>query len=451
MLSILIDIGIFSNFFSTGAILFKKPFEFYYSYAPLIILLLIFAIKYPFYTPNLKLLVPLLLFGIFNILLGNNTINNFLKIFLNIMINLIFYQYVMHYYNYNLKLIFSKYLTGVYIISCLGIFQYISYLISFEPGYNFRIWMALYKWNNSIGGFGLRVNSIHAEASYLGTIHAPAAFICVYKLFRLDSDLINLKRAIIILICYLLSSSSLAFIGLLMSILLITLNFGAIKYFLPILPIVAILTIYTYNNSEDFKLRVDGINKTFFEGILDDNQNDKFINRSSKLASSRTLIREIHGSSFVLYNNYYVALKNLENNFLFGSGLGSHEIAYEKYNLTSKLGGNYQFNAADANSTFLRTLSEVGLVGVIFLLFFMIKFYISKPSLGEKLDESYWIFSNALFIVIFLQYLRQGNYTLGGFFFFCWMYYYNYINFINENTMEPEQQKNENQELQTAV
>ena len=42
--------------------------------------------------------------------------------------------------------------------------------------------------------------------------------------------------------------------------------------------------------------------------------------------------------------------------------------AYAKYNLTAKLGGVYKFNAADANSTFLRTLSEAGLVGVLFLL-----------------------------------------------------------------------------------
>ncbi len=449
MLSILIDIGIFSNFFSTAAILFREPFEFYYSYAPLIILLIIFAIKFPFYTPNLYILIPLILFGLFNILLGNNTINNFLKIFLNITINLVFYQYVMHYYNYDVKLVFKKYLTGVFLVSCLGLFQFMSFLIGFEQGYYFRGTLSLNKWNFSLGGFGIRINSIHAEASYLGTTHAPAAFVSIYKLIKPKTTLIDYPKAIVILICYVLSSSSLAFLGIFLSIILISLNFGAIKYFLATIPIIILAFVYTYNSSKDFRLRVDGLNKTFIQGMLDDD--DQVLNKKASRARATSLIRNIHGSSFVLYNNYYVAMKNLENNYLFGSGLGSHEIAFKKYNLTAQLGGNYQFNAADANSTFLRTLSEVGLIGVGFLIFFMFKFYISKPRVGNVMQEEYWLISNAIFIVIFLQYLRQGNYSLAGFFFFCWMYYYNYINMLNEEVAIEEQQKNNKQELEAAL
>ncbi|MCA0430633.1 MAG: hypothetical protein LCH32_09040 [Bacteroidetes bacterium] len=449
MLELLIDIGIYSNFFSSGAILFTKPFEFYYSYAPLIILLAIFSVKFPFYTPNLYLLIPLLIFGVFNVAIGNNNINNFLKIFLNITINLIFYQYVMHYYNYDVKLMIKKYLTAVFLISCLGLFQYFSHIVGFEPGVNFKIWLTLDKWNHSIGGFGLRINSLHAEPSYLGTIHAPAAFICLYKLIKPNLDFIDMRRAIIILICYVLSSSSLAFLGLFLAIILISFNFGAIKYFLATVPLVIFIAIYTYNNSKDFKMRVDGLNKTFVEGLLDED-NSKPMGQTAKREKAIRLIRSIHGSSFVLYNNYYVAMKNLENNYLFGSGLGSHEIAYAKYNLTAKLGGVYKFNAADANSTFLRTLSEAGLVGVLFLLYFMFKFYISKPRLGDDLNQDYWIISNALFIVIFLQYLRQGNYTLGGFFFFCWMYYYNYKNMITEEAKLEEEKENNQLEQKLA-
>lgn len=452
MIEILIDIGIFSNFFSTGAVLFREPIEFYYSYFPLIILFILFASKFPFYTPNLYLLIPLLFFGLFNVLIGNNTINNFFKIYFNIAINLIFYQYVMQYYKYDVKLIFRKYLNAVYLVSILGLFQFLCSIIHFMPGVDFRLWAPLRKWNYSVGGFGLRVNSIHAEASYLATIHAPAGFISLYKLFKSDLEIIDYKKSIIILLCLILTSSSLAFLGIFLSIILISLSFGAIKYFLPTIPIVLIIAVYTYNSSKDFKARVDGINKTFFEGRLEDEQERYAIQSNrSKRKTQRELIQNIHGSSFVLYNNYHVALKNLENNYLFGSGLGSHEIAYEKYNLTKLLGGVYKFNAADANSFFLRTLSEVGLVGIAFILFFMFKFFITKPSIEGKHDEYFWIFSNALFIVIFLQYLRQGNYTLGGFFFFCWMYYYNYINMINEEAKPQEKEKVDNKALETAI
>ena len=62
------------------------------------------SIKYKFYAPSLYIIIPLLVFGLFNIFIGNNTTPRFLKIFLNISVNLVFYQYVMQYYNYDIKL-----------------------------------------------------------------------------------------------------------------------------------------------------------------------------------------------------------------------------------------------------------------------------------------------------------------------------------------------------------
>ncbi|MBA3679762.1 MAG: hypothetical protein H0W73_01030 [Bacteroidetes bacterium] len=112
-------------------------------------------------------------------------------------------------------------------------------------------------------------------------------------------------------------------------------------------------------------------------------------------------------------------------NPLFGTGIGSHEFAYEKYTLNKLIGGIYKFNAGDANSLFLRAASEIGLLGVIFLVLFVFKYFVSHDLLGNEPNNTYWVISNSLLVLILLTYLRQGNYTYNGFFFYCWMYFYN--------------------------
>ncbi len=96
---------------------------------------------------------------------------------------------------------------------------------------------------------------------------------------------------------------------------------------------------------------------------------------------------------------------------------------------------------------FLRTLSDVGLMGVIFILFFVFKFYVSNNLAGEE-DNDYWLISNALLVLITIQLLRQGNYTFSGFFLYAWMYYYNFVNYKNytsEKSAEARRLREENE------
>ena len=131
------------------------------------------------------------------------------------------------------------------------------------------------------------------------------------------------------------------------------------------------LFFIAYNNTKEFKERVDGINELFFENILD-NDISKTETKSGKVKRIRNFLKRVHGSSFVFYNNYNAAKQNFKENPLFGTGLGSHEFAYEKYNLSEKIGGIYQFNTTDANSMFLRVVSEAGLIGILFLILFVL-------------------------------------------------------------------------------
>lgn len=427
MLSLLIDIGIFLNLFFTSYVFFKEPFEFYFSYIPIVILLPIFILKFKFYTQSLYILIPLLIIGIFNISLDNNTTSKFFKIYLNIAVSLVFYQYVMQYYEYDVKKIFKMYLNVAYFVCLFGLFQFMSYLIRFTPGYNLRVILPLNKWGYSLGGLGIRINSIFCEPSYLGASIAPAFFISIYQLIFKKYEFLNIKKCFIIVLCYLLSASSVAYLGVFFAVILLTLNFGAIRYFLFAIPVVVFLFFIAYNNINDFKVRVDGIDQLFFQDILDKDYAGE--TKPAKRARIKNFLTKVHGSSFVFYNNYNAAKKNFLENPFFGTGLGSHEFAFEKYNLAEKIGDIYEFNVADANSMFLRTLSETGIVGAVFILLFAIKYFIPRDLNGNEVDE-YWLISGAILLLILLQYARQGNYTFNGFFLYCWMYYYNKVSYI---------------------
>jgi len=426
MIGFLIDVGIFSNLFYTGYVLFDSPFEFYISYLPIIILLPIFIIKYKFFAPSLYIILPLLVFGLFNILIGNNTTPRFLKIFINISVNLVFYQYVMQYYKYDIKHIFKKYLYISFLMCALGLFQLFSFWIGFLQGYKLSVVFPLTKWGFNLGGLGIRINSLFSEPSALGIAIAPAFFISLYQLFSRTNEFISLKKCLVIAICYCLSFSSLAFLGIFISIILLALNFGAVRYFLIAIPLSVFLFFVVYNNANEFRARVDGMNELFVNNILDENTTGE--SKRGKIKRIRNFLSKVHGSSFVFYNNYNVAKQNFIKNPIFGTGLGSHEFAYDKYSLNKLIGGIYEFNTGDANSLFLRTVSEVGLMGTIFIILFAFKYFVSHDLNGRETDD-YWLIGNALLVLILLTYIRQGNYTYNGFFMYCWMYFYNSKNY----------------------
>ncbi len=425
-----VDFGIFLNLFFNGYVLFLKqlPFEFYITYVPIIILLFFFIAKFRFPRELLFLLVTLLGTGILNVLIDNDTLGNFFKIFINLAVNIIFYRYVMEYYNFDVNKIFRMYLAGSYFVCILGLIQVASYMVHFEPGYNWRTFLPLNKWNFHIGGiFGIRLNSTYTEPSYFGSSIAPAFFIALYELFFRREVFLNKTKCIVIIVAYLLTFSSLAYIGIFVTVLLFAVNYGALRYFFFAVPLAIIMFSVAYTNVKDFKVRIDGMQALFVDGIVEKELSGEMTKGARMLRVSKVLTK-IHGSSFVLYNNTHVAVENFKQNPIFGSGLGSHELAFEKYNLNYMLGGIYDFNAPDANSMFLRILSELGLMGVIFIFLYITKFYVSK-NLGVQEDESYWLISNAVLTIIITQLLRQGNYTFNGFIFFTFMYYYNRINY----------------------
>ncbi len=79
------------------------------------------------YNRNLLLLFLILLAtGAFNILIGNNTAPLFFKVFAGLMLSYLFYDYVIQEFDFDLEKLFKWYLKGAYIVSIIGIIQFIS-------------------------------------------------------------------------------------------------------------------------------------------------------------------------------------------------------------------------------------------------------------------------------------------------------------------------------------
>ena len=397
-----------ATLFISSIVFFREPFEFYISYAIIVFLLPFFIMRFQFPVSIVKIMLPLLIFGMFSVIGGQNTWALFMKIFINILISAMFYYYVFQAFRKDIKTIIRYYMIGATIVAVIGFIQLISYQIGFTPGYDFH-WI-FNKWGVSQGGvLGLRVNSVFTEPSYFGSSMGPAFFIAFYNLFRKKNLFIGKLACWLIIIIYPLSFSTIAYAGLFLATILFLINFGFVRYVAIALPVMIGVCIYLYTNVTEFRERVIGLDELY-----------------SGEASSAF---DVHGSSFVQFNNFHVAFENFKHNPLFGTGLGSHPIAYNKYSLTKEFGGIYDFNKLDANSMALRLMSETGLFGLIFIFLFIIRYFVKRRL--DNSNEMNWIVSSAMLVIIFLQLFRQGNYTYNGFLFFMWIYYFNHLDFKN--------------------
>ncbi len=411
-----IVIGIYLSIFVNSIVFFQQPFEFYLGYLSFIVLLPVFVIKYGINKGLFFIFLVLLIIGVIGIYSGNNTSAQFIKVFVGLTLSYFFYYYVVVQLNYGVEQLFTWYLKGAYIVAFIGIIQFISFQIGFRPGYDYS-WL-FNKWGFYSGGnFGIRVNSILGEPTYFAALLSTAFFIAVYNIFSKSPFFLTKRQSWIIVVSYVLSFSGLGQIGILLTFVFLILSFGLIRYLFVLIPVMFLAFYILYNNVQEFKGRYDGMVSLFY------------YNQAFELGKT-------HGSSYILYNNYTVALKNFAENPIFGGGLGSHVTAFDKYSLAKNfLVKGFDYNGQDASSMFLRLMSETGLFGLSIFFIIIFKCYVKRD---ENYLSYHWLISNAILIMILLNLFRQGHYFLNGFPFFMILYYYNsvsYKNYIEEQNL----------------
>ncbi len=407
---LLFVIFIYLSIFINSYIFFKEPFEFYFGYTVFLVLLPVFFFRHPVNKPLLGTFLILLVIGLLNVFVNNSTYELFFKVYTGLMLSYFFYYYVIVEYSYNIELLFYWYLKGCYLAALIALGQFISFLVGFQYGYDFGY--ILNKWSFSPGGiFGLRLNGIFAEPTHLASVLSPAFFIAVYNMLRKETTYLNRFQSWIIIIVYVLSFSGLGQTGIFITFVLLAVSFGLFRYFIVFVPLLIALFSILYFNVKDFQERYDSLIALF--------------------SGEEFKLGETHGSSFILYNNYHVTSENFKNNYLFGSGIGSHPVAFEKYSLAKGIKTyGFNLNGADANSMFLRLISETGIFGTGIFIFLVFKCYVRR---NEENETDHWLISNSILVMILLNLFRQGHYFLNGFPFFVLLYIYNWLDYTGQD------------------
>jgi hypothetical protein len=345
----------------------------------------------------------LLVTGLLNIALQNNTAQLFFKVYTGLFLSYFFYYYVVIQFDFDIEKLFKWYLKGCYVVALIGIFQFVSFKIGFVPGYDYT-WV-FNKWGFISGGnFGIRINSIFAEPTHFAGFISAAFFVAINNIIRRTRYGLNRFQSFVIITVYILSFSGLGQVGIFFTLVLILINYGLLRYVIIIIPAFIVLFNVIYNNVEEFRERLDSLVELYTTGNF--------------------VLGKTHGSSFILYNNSHVAFENFKSNFMFGSGIGSHPVAFAKYTLAGNIPVyGFNINSADANSMLLRLVSETGLFGTVLFGFILFKFYVRK---NDYANSDHWLISNGILVMILLNLFRQGHYFLNGFPFFVILYFYNY-------------------------
>ncbi len=394
------------NIFAGGFSFFCSPFEFCIGYLFIIAFLAAYIWCYRSIAINASFFIIFMVLTVssgMNVYFGNNTVLLMTKQVIGISAMGTAYYLLFKINGFEIEKLFNIYLRIAVIVAAIGIFQEFSYMIGLKCGYDFKFLIP--KWTFSTADCGImRVNSIFMEPSHFAITMAPAFFVALSNIFKNNPLYIKSKLAnVLIIASYILTFSAIAYIGVLISIMLILLSFKKIKYILLMLGIVPLLIYASYYHVPEIRGRADA---------------------AIAVVSGKRKAIDVHHSVYTVISHAFVAYKSFINNPVFGHGLGSHSVSYDRFIHT---GASYGFwrkgvfitNRMDAASLFVRLVSETGFVGVIAVLFFIFRFRVNRSD-----NKKLYMISNAVFILFILQLIKQGHYFYNGLFFFVWLYYF---------------------------
>lgn len=354
--------------------------------------------------------------SLINLYLGNDLFDRLFKQIAGIGISALAFYIFIKANKYDAHKLFRIYLKIAVVIGIIGLIQFLSSLVGFRPGYDFG-WI-LIKWGSTrMSGSFIRVNSILPEPAGFCFVMMPACFTALNSLISRSYKLLNRCQCLIILASFILSFSAIGLLGMGFAICLILYNNQKIRYLFWELMIVVVVAFLSYNYVGNIRIRVDDSYKIITGGTA--------------------YLGVVNESTYALFSNFFVSINNFKENPFFGSGLGSYGLVYQRQIDRVSAIGQSQFdklmiNAEDANSMFLRLLSETGLFGVLLVFTFMAKFYLRK----KKDRTGYlWIVNNGILCLFFVRLIRGGHYFDNGFFFFVWMYYFSKVNARQTNEL----------------
>lgn len=300
-------------------------------------------------------------------------------------------SYYNFFLNYNLKVIWNKYIKMCQLFAIIGILQILIYYIFSFNICNFILkFLGYYNENNyCITENILMCSSLSGEPGMYAQVIMPATFFCLENIIK--NKKIKLKE-FILLSSYFLSYVAIAYLGVIlyffMKILISIINKEVVKIFFIFL--FSLILLYIFINFFKFEM----IKQKFYE---------TFITLFNVLEKD---LHKVNLSTFALISNLKACI--LSKNYYVGNGIGTIEQVYYRFfkNLNYYA---YGLNATDGYSLLLRLTTECGLLGSITLILIILKnIYLKKKN---------YIYNSINFcsLIGILSYLvRGGSYFMQG-------------------------------------
>lgn len=388
----------------------------------LIFLILLPPLAYKHRTIPVYLVVFTIFFflvDLFYTINGYNKLSNLIKFFAGTGATFLFFYYYVKEFDYDVKRLFTFYMKCC-VFTCIHFFlQLFFFKIGFEPGYDVTILTG----RQNVGmdpDYEFLPASFLGEPSGIATVLSPAFFVGLHNLLKLRRVFIGFLESLIIVLAVVFSFSSTGYIAVFATLVLLLINYANIKTVMLATIIGFSGFLLLYQSVPRFRLRFDDARDVFIHKQIHDPKQLK------------------NGSVMILFNNLQVSLNNLSAHPLFGTGFGSHPAAFDRYNEFSEDEVWWaEMNKEDACSMFIRLMSETGILGLVLLFFFLVRFGVSRQS---AVAPEQWIISKALLVMFIVTLLRQGNYIIYGFPFFFLLYYYTHK--INSGSNHSYQQSN---------
>lgn len=340
--------------------------------------------------------------GIVNVLIGNDTLSLLIIQLASILFCYIAYSTIIS--KYSSEELFTTYFKYATFIAVVGVIEEVVGVLNLSALTKLPGLFIYTKYDYRVLGF-VKLASLCREPSFLGYILAPA--ICIILCYYISPELIDKSSSIFknklafafIIAAYICTFSGVAYSGAFIMLLVLWLKKGVSlkKIILPIT--ILALSVFAYIKIPDIQIRMDDTIKIF---------SDNTVQSSS-----------VNLSTYTYYSNYTVVQKTIKNTYGLGSGLGSYQLDYERYKPSDWNGSGMHLNNEDANSGFMRILAEIGIIGIILVLYLLIKCF---PKGIGPLNG----YSVAILCLIIMILIRQGNYIHAGSVMFILMYVKNY-------------------------
>lgn len=389
------------SFFITGNGFIVQGITFYWYY-PLYLMLCVFGITVV-HKINLQIVLVMVAMWAVSLIVTNYGIEPVIKQLVNITFSLVALYYVFELVRFDLEYLTQRYIAVSKVVLLLGFIQVA--LFSIDQGYLFlKVFQFLRESNITF-----RLQSVCQEPSYAAYVLAPVVFMSMHTLVYGRLRYLSKFWALFFVVGYLLTFSLIAYVGLvLMVIVLYCKNLTYSRLYVSVIVVAGIgfFGLLSYRNISLLRVRVDDTYRALTNDIT---HPDVYTN--------------VNLSTYALLSNLHVTYSSLKDHPIVGTGLGTYSLAYDHY-LPEAMKNYSSISNQDGNSMAFRLLTETGIIGLMFFLFFLFRFKTrSFFNLPEQTDLL-WIMNSGILIMAILLLIRHGHYTTQGRIFFFLFYYF---------------------------